>query len=104
MEAAVCSDSSNQLSDDTRATFQIMGQIKRLKNNSDNGGSLWVEMSLSKYTNNNTPKSADWREGKRKKKKNRCESLLTYMCVFWWGSVDNFFFNFLQFNEIMCYS
>ena len=37
-------------------------------------------------------------------KENRCESLQTHMCVFWWVLVNNIFFKFLQFDEIMCYS
>jgi hypothetical protein len=55
-------------------------------------------MSLSKFTHITTPKSADYREGRRRKKA-FCEGLQTYKCVFWWGLVNNFFF--LSFCSLM---
>jgi hypothetical protein len=76
LETAACSDCSNQLSDDTRVTLQIMGQIKRLKNNSDNGGSICIGTVIFKlHTQNNTPKCADWREGNRRIRRNKLKLL-----------------------------
>jgi len=70
MEAAGCSDCSNQLSDDTRATFQIMGQIKRLKNNSHNGGNICGGNVTFKLHTQQHTEECRLKTGKKKEEKN----------------------------------
>jgi hypothetical protein len=103
MEAAGCSDCSNQLSDDTRATFQIMGQIRRLKNNSDNGGSICVgNVTLKLHTQKHTE---EWRlkRGEKKRKTMLWKPGNIHVRILVGFGQQNFFFKFLQFDEIMCY-